>query len=160
MAGVPGRSGRRLNPAELNDLAGNPGKRKRRSPSETFAPLPGVDAPEHLPEIAKIMWETLAPELCSKGVLCLTDLHNLEAFCLAYHNMRKAMAHVDIHGVVVAGSQGGTVKNPSLTVVNEAMRQMATFGGMLGLDPSSRQRLIGLVGQRKETNPFLKIIES
>ncbi|MBF2820975.1 phage terminase small subunit P27 family, partial [Escherichia coli] len=26
--------------------------------------------------------------------------------------------------------------------------------------PSSRQRLIGLAGQKKATNPFLKIIES
>ncbi|EFF2406718.1 phage terminase small subunit P27 family, partial [Escherichia coli] len=30
----------------------------------------------------------------------------------------------------------------------------------LGLDPSSRQRLIGLAGKKKATNPFLKIIES
>ncbi|QIY09460.1 phage terminase small subunit P27 family [Plesiomonas shigelloides] len=159
MAGVPGRSGRRLNPAALNDLAGNPGKRKRRSPSpsETFAPLMGVDAPEHLPEMAKIMWETLAPELCSKGVLCLTDLHNLEAFCLAYQTMRQARAHVDIHGVVVAGSQGGPIKNPALTAMNEAMRQMATFGGMLGLDPSSRQRVIGAVGKKENKNPFASL---
>lgn len=36
---------------------------------------------------------------------------------------------------------------------------MSSTGAMLGLDPSSRQRLIGLAG-RKATNPFLKIIES
>ncbi|MGL6149294.1 MAG: phage terminase small subunit P27 family, partial [Plesiomonas sp.] len=91
-----------------------------------------------------------------KGVICLTDLHNLEAFCLAYQTMRTAQAHVAVHGVVVAGSQGGPIKNPALTAMNEAMRQMATFGGMLGLDPGSRQRVIGSVG-KKEKNKFASL---
>lgn len=157
MAGVPGRSGRRLKPAALTDLAGNPGKRKRRTAQETFSPLNGVEAPEHLQEVAKTMWDMLATELCSKGVLCLTDLHNLEAFCLAYETMRKAQKHVAVHGVVVAGSQGGPIKNPALTAMNEAMRQMATFGGMLGLDPGSRQRVIGAVGKKENKNPFASL---
>lgn len=35
---------------------------------------------------------------------------------------------------------------------------MNTTGSMLGLDPSSRQRLIGLAGQKKNSNPFVKMI--
>lgn len=52
------------------------------------------------------------------------------------------------------------VKNPELTAKKEQESEMSSTGAMLGLDPSSRQRLIGLAGQKKATNPFLKIIES
>ena len=38
---------------------------------------------------------------------------------------------------------GKKYKNPAMTAANEAMKQMASFGSLLGLDPSSRQRLIG-----------------
>ena len=52
------------------------------------------------------------------------------------------------------------IKNPELTAKKEQESEMSSTGAMLGLDPSSRQRLIGLAGQKKATNPFLKIIES
>jgi len=99
------------------------------------------------------MWRMVAKELCAQAVLCATDLHNLEMFCIAYANSRDAQDHIQQNGIVMTGSMGGPVKNPALTVLNEAMRQMASFGGMLGLDPSSRQRLIG--GNKKQSdNPF------
>ncbi|MGL5344888.1 MAG: phage terminase small subunit P27 family [Plesiomonas sp.] len=158
MAGVSGRSGRPRKPAALKDLAGNPGKRARQKSSTAFTPISGVNPPDHLPENARVMWEMISKELCAKHVLCATDLHNLECFCLAYETMRTASAHVATHGVVVEGAQGGPIKNPALTAMNESMRQLATFGGMLGLDPSSRQRVIGSVkGGDAPKNPFLSL---
>ena len=65
-----------------------------------------------------------------------------------------------IQGKTITGAMGGRVKNPELTAKKEQESEMSSTGAMLGLDPSSRQRLIGLAGQKKATNPFLKIIES
>ena len=41
--------------------------------------------------------------------------------------------------------------------MNEAARQMAMFGSLLGLDPSSRSRLIG-EGQKKKGNQFAGVL--
>lgn len=153
MPGVSGRSGRRPKPTELKKLGGNAGKRALNKNEPAFTPITGVDPPEWLDEIASTMWQLAAKELCAQRVLCATDLHNLELFCIAYSNFRAAQKVVTTGGIVVTGATGGPIKNPALTVVNEAGRQMATFGGMLGLDPGSRQRLAG-PQKNNSDNPF------
>lgn len=153
MAGATGRSGRRAKPVARKLLAGNPGKRALNKAEPSFTPITGAEPPEWLNENAATMWRMVAKELCSQEVLCATDLHNLEMFCIAYANSRDAQDHIKTNGIVMAGSMGGPIKNPALTVLNEAMRQMASFGGMLGLDPSSRQRLVGTKKNQSE-NPF------
>lgn len=51
------------------------------------------------------------------------------------------------------GATGGPIKNPALIALNEADKQLIAFGSLLGLDPASRQRLIG--GNKKPcNNPF------
>ncbi|EKN6005348.1 TPA: phage terminase small subunit P27 family [Yersinia enterocolitica] len=77
-------------------------------------------------------------------------------FCVAYSTARKSQKHVAEHGVVMVGATGGPVKNPALTALNEAMKQLASFGGMLGLDPSSRARLVG-AGKKTSKNPFTNL---
>lgn len=103
-------------------------------------------------------WRMVVPELLRENVLALTDLHNVEAFCLAYSNWRLAQDSVESFGIVVQSSQGSPIKNPALTAANEAMRQMVTFGSMLGLDPASRTRIIG-GNKQKTTNPFAGLLE-
>lgn len=156
MAGMPGKSGRRNKPVACKLLAGNPGKRALNKNEPLFTPVTGVEPPEWLNEVAATQWVMLARELCAWRVLCVTDLHNLEMFCVAYANFRKSQAHIDEHGIVMTGGTGGCVKNPALTALNEAMRQMASSGGLLGLDPSSRQRLTGS-GRETPKNPFITL---
>ncbi|HHF7996741.1 phage terminase small subunit P27 family [Escherichia coli] len=153
MAGATGRSGRRAKPTARKLLAGNPGKRALNKEEPSFTPITGVDPPEWLSESAATMWRMVSNELCAQEVLCATDLHNLEMFCVAYANARAAQVDVAKNGITVTGAMGGVIKNPALTVLNEAMRQMASFGGMLGLDPSSRQRLVG-ANKKQSDNPF------
>ncbi|MNW04557.1 Phage terminase, small subunit [compost metagenome] len=81
----------------------------------------------------------------------------MEAYCAAYGRFRSAEEEIQKHGIVVEGAQGGPVKNPAATVANEAMKQMATFGSFLGLDPSSRQRMQGPKKPGK-ANPFAKLL--
>ncbi|MCR8931941.1 MULTISPECIES: phage terminase small subunit P27 family [unclassified Pseudomonas] len=110
-------------------------------------------------DIAATMWKMVVPELLREHVIALTDLHNVEAFCTAYSKWRMAEDSVQQFGIVVSSAQGSPIKNPALTAANEAMRQMVTFGSMLGLDPSSRSRLIG-GNKEKQTNEFAQLLRS
>lgn len=159
MAGVAGRSGRRPKPTAQKALAGNPGKRALNKNEPDFALVTNIDPPEWLGENAAKVWKMVVPELLRAKVLALTDLHNVEAFCTAYDNWRMAQDAVREHGIVVTGAMGGPMKNPALTAANEAMRQMVTFGSMLGLDPASRSRIIG-GNKQQSTNEFAALLSS
>ena len=157
-ATVAGR-GRKPKPTAQKKLAGNPGKRALNNDEPQFTTVRNIDPPEWLSERAATMWKMLIPELLREKVVALTDLHNVEAFCTAYDKWRMSEEAVQKFGIVVESSQGSPMKNPALTAANESMRQMVTFGSMLGLDPASRTRLIG-GNKEKETNEFAKLLRS
>lgn len=157
-ATVAGR-GRKPKPTAKKQLAGNPGKRALNTAEPSFSQVTNVDPPEWLSERAATMWRMLVPELLREQVIALTDMHNVEAFCTAYDNWRMAQESVQKFGIVVESSQGSPMKNPALTAANEAMRQIVTFGSMLGLDPASRTRLIG-GNKEKATNEFAQLLSS
>jgi P27 family predicted phage terminase small subunit len=157
MPGVGGRSGRKPKPTARKIAAGNPGKRALNDSEPDFGLVTNVDAPEWITGAAREMWERVVPLLLQQKVLQITDLHNVEVFCTAYGTWREASAHVARNGAVMEGANGGPIKNPALTAVNEAVKQMATFGSMLGLDPASRQRLVG-GGNSKPENEFANLL--
>lgn len=157
-ATVAGR-GRKPKPTAKKELAGNPGKRALNKAEPQFSRITSVDPPDWLSARAAVVWRMVVPELLRENVLALTDLHNVEAFCTAYSNWRLAQDSVENFGIVVQSSQGSPIKNPALTAANEAMRQMVTFGSMLGLDPASRTRIIG-GREDNETNEFADLLSS
>lgn len=145
--------GRPPKPTALKLVQGNPGKRKLN----TKAPSPDAlvvvpEPPEWFGPIAVAAWQQVAPWLIEAKILTVTDLHNLEAFCMAYQRWREAQADITKHGIIVMGAKQ-EIKNPACTVANETMRQMATFGSALGLDPAARARLKP-GGAEKPNNPF------
>lgn len=145
--------GRKPKPTVLKKLAGNPGKRKLNDAEPDFTEITDVEPPEWLPDLALEMWQTVMPELLAAKVLTVPDLHNVEAFCTAYAMWRDAEDHVKQFGVVIE-TEKSTIKNPAVTVINEAKKQMREFGALLGLDPSSRQRLVGPKKSEDKGNPF------
>jgi P27 family predicted phage terminase small subunit len=152
-AAVPGR-GRKPKPTAKKELAGNPGKRALNQTEPEFSAVTNVEPPEWMAPRAADMWRMLVPELLREKVLRITDLHNVEAFCTAYDKWRMAEEAVQQYGIMVTSAQGSPMKNPALTAANEAMRQIVTFGSLLGLDPSSRARVIGGGKSKGEGNPF------
>ncbi|WP_454826044.1 phage terminase small subunit P27 family [Paraburkholderia xenovorans] len=156
IARVAGR-GRKPKSVAQKQAAGNPGKRQLNTQEPDFGLVTNIEPPAWLDAEAIDMWERVAPLLCKQKILQFTDLHNLEVFCSAYGNWRRAQMDLAKNGPVVLGAQGGPVKNPAATVVKESAGQMATFGAMLGLDPSSRQRLIG-PKRKGEGNPFAALL--
>ncbi|MEX0445351.1 phage terminase small subunit P27 family [Xenorhabdus sp. SGI246] len=164
MAGTAGKSGRRPKPTARKALAGNPGKRKLNRDEPAFTPLTSVSPPDWFTEcempLAEVMWALTSKELCAQGLLCVTDLAVLERWCVAYQFWRNAVINIARQGNTVTGATGGPIKNPELTAKKEQQSEMDTTGSMLGLDPSSRQRLIGAAGQAKTDNPFMRMIAS
>lgn len=159
IASVPGR-GRKAKPKETKLVAGNPGRRPLNKNAPDFTEVIDIAPPLYFDglEYATQIWQSIVPELLKNKLLRITDMHNVEAFCIAYDNYRQCQKHIAENGVVIMGSNGGDIKNPALTGLNEALRQMATFGAMLGLDPSSRQRLTG-VGGKEKTNSFASVLD-
>ncbi|SDI07018.1 phage terminase small subunit P27 family [Pseudomonas panipatensis] len=157
-ATVAGR-GRKPKPTAKKALAGNPGKRALNKDEPKFSTVTNIEPPEWLSDRAATMWQMLVPELLRESVIALTDLHNVEAFCTAYDNWRSAQEAVFELGIVVESSQGSPMKNPALTAANEAMRQIVTFGSLLGLDPASRTRIIG-GNKQKSTNEFASLLST
>jgi P27 family predicted phage terminase small subunit len=152
VAKLPGR-GRKAKPTARKEAAGNPGKRALNKDEPDFGLVTNVEPPEWIQGIAREMWERVTPLLCQQRILQLSDIHIVEGFCIAYGNWRAAQDHVNKNGIVIEGATGGPIKNPALTELNAAAKQMVMFGGQLGLDPVSRQRLTG-GSKGKSDNPF------
>jgi P27 family predicted phage terminase small subunit len=142
-----------------NAVAGAGRKPKVKATGDTdFDNVFDIDVPFHLEHMdqAVTMWKSIIPELLKRKILKLTDMHNVEMFCMAYHNLREAQHEVVLYGITIQ-TESGRVKNPALTAVNEASKQIAQFGSMLGLDPASRTRLMGVDKSKKE-NQFAKVL--
>lgn len=144
------------------------GSRHVKADEPQFTSIAHVEPPEWLDDMAVGMWNTVCPELCSQKILSVTDLHNLEMFCIAYSNWRQAQREIAELGITLVdiitgdgetGVKEKRYKNPACTVANETMKQVSSFGALLGLDPASRQRLIG-AGPEKKENPFSALLQA
>ena len=152
----------------MGGLAAVPGRGRKPDPKKSkgkninvpeFSNVTDIDPPDYMSdlEFAPMIWRSIVPELLENELLRITDMHNVEVFCMAYDTYRKSQMELAKEGVTVMGASGSPIKNPALTALNEAARQMATFGSLLGLDPSSRKRLTG-VGNKEQTNPFAGVL--
>lgn len=135
--------GRKAKPLAQKLLEGNAGKRALNHSEPEFSEITSAEPPEWLDDLARTMWELVSVELFAAGVLKVTDLHNVEIFCASYSRWRKAEHEMLRRGAVLSDHNGKFYKNPAATIANEAIRQIATIGGALGLDPAARTRLIG-----------------
>lgn len=153
IATVSGR-GRKPKPTKLRELNGNAGKRPLNKNEPQFSEVTHILPPEWLSPMAVQMWHIVVPELLSNKVLSVADIHNVEAFCMSYARWRQAEEEVEKLGVLLMDDNGRYSKNPAFTVINEAKKQMVQFGSLLGLDPSSRTRLVGSAQKETIANPF------
>lgn len=157
MAGASGRSGRRPKPTAQKLLANNPGKRAINKNEPDFGLVTNIICPDWMGDHGRQLWETIAPLLCREKILSASDIQNVEIYCSAYQQFRDAEDHIKENGLVLIGAMGGAIKNPAATAKNEAIKQMSSIGGMLGLDPSSRQRLTG-TNKKTSGNSFTDLL--
>ncbi|WCR09579.1 P27 family phage terminase small subunit [Paracoccus stylophorae] len=89
--------------------------------------------PKHLTPFAAKEWDRVLPMLIRRGLICQADLGFVEAYCVA-------------RGLIVEAElrrrQKGEDMAKWLRTQNAAMLTAARLSASLGLDPSSRARLL------------------
>ncbi|WP_326827374.1 phage terminase small subunit P27 family [Streptomyces sp. NBC_01751] len=142
-------------PSKLVGLKGNPSNKKLAGSEpepRRGAPRPPAD----LKGEALAEWGRIVPELDRLGLITVVDRAYLVAYCESwaiFDQSRSAMAE---YGPLVAGRDGGLVKNPAAQVMRDAADMMLKFGSRFGLSPSDRTRLS--VAPREDNGPDAQVL--
>jgi P27 family predicted phage terminase small subunit len=158
--------GRKNKTLEMKILAGNPGKRSLKK-NRAVAPAGRLRMPADFSEEKAQIWnETIAS--APRGVLKPADTELLISFVEQVALRRQAQRELEVmakdnakeqaDGTIVSAylaveTERGWVKNPLITVIDTAVKNIRYLASELGLSPASRERL-GSAGGEEEINPF------
>lgn len=135
-----GRRGPPPKPTKVNDLAGNPGKRKR-NPREP-APAHGrPDCPGWLSDKAQAEWRLVVPQLEAAGLLAKIDRAALICYCQAVADVEFACAAIEEHGRTYVLPNATVAMRPEVKLLAEASKRLRLFAAEFGLSPSARSRI-------------------
>jgi P27 family predicted phage terminase small subunit len=143
-------------PLRLKLLRGNPGKRAIRPEPEPARDPQCPDPPRHVRGLAADEWWRVGPPLWSIGVLRVTDVAVLAAYCVQYarwidaETLLARMADNDpvASGLLIRSADGTARGNPLERIAARAAESMLRFASELGLTPVARSRLAaGINGQ-------------
>jgi P27 family predicted phage terminase small subunit len=98
-------------------------------------------APAWLSAPAKAKWKDVARQLAAAGVLTGLDLDALAAYCEAFATWRAAAATVAAEGPTYKADNGLVKRHPAVAIMQQAGRDLHSWGDKLGLTPAARQRL-------------------
>ncbi len=133
--------GRKPKPTKVKAMEGNPGKRPLNA-AEPEYPAGVGPAPDHLDKAARDEWDRVGGMLEESGVATQADRAVLAVYCQAWSRWVRAEQVCAKMGDVLRSEAGGVYQNPYLSVANRAAEQLAKCAASLGLDPSSRSRVV------------------
>jgi phage terminase small subunit len=121
-------------PTALQELRGNPGRRKANADEPRPAAASSWGCPVWLrrDRVARAFWDSYAPELARIGVLTIADLAKFEACAMAYSRWREYERLTSRVGLDLAIAKG--YRNAAL----KERQQFAQLCASFGLDPSAR----------------------
>jgi P27 family predicted phage terminase small subunit len=122
--------------------------KKKLAPKST-GPL--GDPPAVLRGHALQVWHDTVTELQTAGIGTRVEANALSCFCQAIADFHAAQVVIDQLGLVVV-TERGAVKNPAVTIKNQAMLMVHKFATAFGLTPHSRERVSFTAPE--ESNPF------
>jgi len=149
--------GRKPLPTNVINIAGNPGKQKKRAKSEPKPQSEIPTPPEHLNEYALEEWNRLAEGLYTLGLLYDVDRAPFAAYCSAYGAWRKAEEELNATGLTIISGNGMVIPNPLVGITNTAKRDMMKYAVEFGMTPSARARM-AIQPRGKETSKFEGLI--
>jgi P27 family predicted phage terminase small subunit len=137
---------------ELKFLHGSRLRGVERNTKPAFASVPELNTPPSwLHPLAKREWRRVVAEFAGSGLLKLTDLATLAAFCQAYARWKTAEAIVDAEGQTVnepvitrSGNPTGRYRvkrHPASVIAKDERLSMLRAASLFGFDPSSRSRV-------------------
>ncbi|MGP9499579.1 MULTISPECIES: phage terminase small subunit P27 family [unclassified Halomonas] len=105
--------------------------------------------PELIDENAVRLWKSQSKILIERGTFEPEDAPLLLAYCNSFSYMITADLKItdwaaDDGGMVVATSDGSIKKSPYVAARNDAIAQLSRLGSLLGLDPLTRLRMLGV----------------
>lgn len=98
------------------------------------------EPPAVLKGFALQVWHDTAPELEAAGIGTKVEANALACYCQAIADYHAAQTSIDELGLVVK-TERGIVKNPSVTIKNQAALHILKFANAFGLTPASRGRV-------------------
>ncbi|USS86484.1 phage terminase small subunit P27 family [Fructilactobacillus cliffordii] len=122
--------------------------------------------PDYLKGTARYMWRRIVPLIKKDPVVNNMDRTMVEAFCVNYQMMRDAYDHVRKKGAVTAAYKTvvnpltgevisedfvGYKRNPSTQIIDSTTVKLKQLGSELGLTPQSRDELLKLKGNAKDS---------
>ena len=120
---------------------GNPGKRPVRDsvvlpPSALLEPDWSELLDESGAEVAGGLWRKLAPTLARSVGLVGEQQESLVDYCVTWARIVENEKALTKQGMLIAGAQGGLVKNPRTTILNQYRGNLRSLMAKLGLSPS------------------------
>lgn len=127
---------------------------KCRTPKdEPVAEISCPICPDHITGPAKSEWDRITSSLLEMGVMSKHDGPALEIYCTSYAEMLKARAGVEKIGMLIKTPNGYPVKNPLITIANEAENKCLKILVEFGLTPASRSK-VSANKDKKPANKF------
>ncbi len=135
--------GRKRIPSSINDLRGNPGKRKENGQEPKPAPGPArARPPLPLTKEGGAHWRRLLKQLRDAKIYTQLDGPALALLADALAKWQKAQEHIIQHGAVMFDDDGRLLgQNPNIGVQQDAFKTLSKLMVEFGLTPSSRARL-------------------
>ncbi len=152
---------RKAVPSVLNNLHGNPGKRKRKTEPkpETLLsyPLPEwfKDLEKDLQPIVRKEWEFMSEKLKALNLLTEIDMKALEAYCVCYATWQNYVKKTNSE--LIYTSNGSPMLSPYNKAAQSYYRELRVWLNEFGLTPASRVRLGGL--GKDEEDAFKEFLE-
>lgn len=120
--------------------------------------------PFYLGKMARNCWRKIVPFLESTKRVQRIDTYLVEQYCTQYEIYRLAYQEVQENGVqtkiytslqdssgeVIGKDFVGYRKNPAVSTMNDANKQLNSIGIQLGLTPKGRQELMEIANTEKE----------
>lgn len=103
---------------------------------------------------ASKMWRKLAPTLVRSVGLVGEQQVSLEEYCTSVARVRQNERALSLEGMLIRGAQGGWVKNPRTTILNQYRGTLRSLTAELGLSPAAAARLTRPEGSDGEEDIF------
>lgn len=129
-----------------------------------------TNPPDELHGAGRYMWTYLIPEIKKMDQLKKVDRSTMESYCEQFTIYREAMKDVNEHGISTAiyktvmnqvtGEKTtdfvGYKKNPAVSIISDATRNMKALASELGFTPQSRAAIMQIMKDTdKETDETL-----
>jgi P27 family predicted phage terminase small subunit len=136
-------------PTALKLIEGNKGKRPidKQEPDPDY--LHDLEAPDWLPDSAKVVWNEVAPSLSKSKLLTCVDIEPLAMGCVAIAQYRAATTHVGNAPVKCKYTEDeeGNVRsvgehiNPWALIQSMTFKQAMVVFEKFGMTPQARTRI-------------------